>query len=177
MAAPAEPGGWVDPISGVDTYVRNDRENGLVVAIDDDEHVGRAVGLGITDVWGGLDEAVSHTLSPRMARRLAQLLNSAADHVDEARTTEGAGSVNRCPGCGLPAPADWRAEHADCGAERLCGVLYSEVGSPSGDVLLGSLTGEALTDLSVTTRRDGARPAPKSPTRPCSARRATARPG
>ena len=126
---PAEPGGWVDPISGLDTYVRNNRENGLVVAIDDDEHVAPAVSIGITEVWGGLDEAVSHTLSPRMARRLAQLLTSAADHVD---ALDALSKVH---------------EHDDSADERLCGVLYSEVGTPTGDALLGSLSGEALTDL------------------------------
>ena len=125
---PAEPGGWVDPISGVDTYVRNDRENGLVVDIDHDRP---AVRIGITEIWGGLDDAVSHTLSPRMARRLAQLLTSAADHVDALD------SLSKVP------------ERDDSAAERLCGVLYSEIGgaTDTGDVLLRSLTAEVLRDL------------------------------
>lgn len=78
---PAAPDGWIDPISGMSTYVRDDQERGLVVFIDREPGGHQVVGL---HVGGDLSDApvAEMQLSPRMARRLAQLLADAAQHVD-----------------------------------------------------------------------------------------------
>ena len=65
--------------------------------------------LGITEVWSGLDEAVSHTLSPRWPAgpRSSSLRADRVDALD---------ALSQVP------------EDDDAAAERLCGVLYREVG-------------------------------------------------